>query len=117
MSAEETSEGAPSIRIPRSKIAFEGPHSKRRAQGLKPGFYAEKYYMDDSNNADIKFLVEDNLLSFNSALAADPRYFLESSNLSVYKRLNRLVGRLESPNLTHEREYGLFPPRLASLEI
>ena len=110
ISEEESSEKVPSMRIPRSKIAVEDQGFKRRTQGRKPGFYSGQYYMEGGENMNSKYLVEGNLMDFNSSFAAHPRYFQECSS-------DRLVGQAEFSNSSQDREYGFIPPRLASLEI
>jgi len=57
-----------------------------------------------------KYLVEGNLMDFNSSMAADPRYLQECSS-------DRLVVQAEFSNSSQDREYSFIPPRLASLEI
>ena len=73
--------------------------------------------MEDSDDADRKYFVEGNILSFNSAVAADPTYFLESSDLSVYRRLNRMVGRVQFSSSIHERVRDVQVQKSESLRL
>jgi len=88
----EESGNVPNIRIPRSKISHEPTieGSKRRTHGREPGFYTGQYYLEGSQ----KYLAEGNLLSFDYTMAADPRYFQESSTREKPNDSKRLVGEV-----------------------